>query len=164
MKIKRKKKPVARAQAAEPASRFPSLDEVCKPDMIAYHFWREWFRARDRSDYDFMYAMSGEGSALRQALGPRDEFGEACRRRRDGIPGLSDGDLWRIRLDGPDLARVIRTCGHDDRSRSTYTAERWAMRRDEAGWRITQVDEIVLPRSDGREAASLESFAEIPIA
>ena len=60
-------------------------------------------------------------------------------------------------------ARVVRTCAHDDRSRSTFTAERWAMRRDEAGWRLTQVDEVVLQRSDGREAASLECFADIPI-
>ena len=163
MKIRKKKvaTPAAAPQTAaapRPSSQFKDYDAVIRPDMIAYHYWREWFRARDRNDWDFMYEMSAEGSPLREQLGPRDAFPEACRRRQPFVPGLRDGELRRIRLEGPDEAHLIRVSGLDDRSRRTLDAERWLTLRSVDGWRVHQVDEISIPRDQLVDGLTLDLF------
>lgn len=153
MKIKKKKQRVAPqatpAQAAQAASpQYKSVENVLSPDMIAYHYWREWFRARDRNDWAFMYEMSGESSPLREQLGEEGTFAERCRRRDRAVPGLRSGDLQKIRLDGPDVAQVLRIVGLDDRTKKDVVIERWCMLRGANGWSMYAVDEISRPRDE----------------
>lgn len=163
MKIKKKKKRVApqAAPAPEtaPASRqYKSVENVLSPDMIAYHYWREWFRARDRNDWPFMYAMSGENSPLRAQLGEEETFGERCRRRDRAVPGLRPGDLQKIRLDGPDVAQVLRIVGLEDRTKKDITVERWCMLRGPEGWTMYAVDEVQRPRENVVENIDIAWF------
>lgn len=163
MKIKRKKKRVAPkaapAQAQEQTSRqYKSVENVIKPDMIAYHYWREWFRARDRNDWPFMYEMSGEGSPLRERLGDLEGFPERCRRRDRSVPGLRPGNLQKIRLDGPDVAQVLRVVGMDDRARKEITVERYCMLREQDGWQMYAVDDVTRPRSEVEEGVDVGWF------
>lgn len=163
MKIKKKKKRVApqAAPAQEtttPSRQYKSAENVLSPDMIAYHYWREWFRARDRNDWPFMYAMSGENSPLRKQLGEEETFSERCRRRDRSVPGLRPGDLQKIRLDGPDVAQVLRIVGLEDRTRKDITVERWCMLRAPEGWHMYAVDEVQRPREDVVENIDIAWF------
>lgn len=116
--------------------------------MIAFHYWREWFRAKDRNDWAFMYSMVQEGSSLHETLGPLDGFAELCRRRDRTVPGLRDGHLRKIRLDGPDVASMYYAVGVDDRTQRDLTIERYLMLRGPRGWNIISVDEAKRPRAD----------------
>lgn len=163
MKIKKKKKRVARKAAPAPqqestSRQYKSVENVIKPDMIAYHYWREWFRARDRNDWLFMYEMSGENSPLREQLGERDTFAERCRRRERTVPGLRPGNLQKIRLDGPDVAQVLRLVGMDDRARKDITVERWCMLRKASGWEMYAVDDVTRPRAEIEAGVSIDWF------
>lgn len=166
MKIKRKRKRVAKpaTPAVQPkgtAGQYKSVEDVVTPDMIAYHYWREWFAARDRNDWLFMYDMSAEDSPLRRQLGDRDAFAERCRRRDRDVPGLRPGNLQKIRLDGPDVAQVLRVVGLEDRTRREIVIERWFMLRAEAGWSMIAVDQVTCPR-DADVAISHFDAIEIP--
>lgn len=139
MKIKKKRKSVARkpaAKAAKPSSQYKKLDDVCAPDMIAFHFWREWHRARERNDWAFMREMAGEDSPFLEKLGDEATFSERCRRRDDGTPGLRAGVLRRISLAGEDAAHMIEVVGADEYNARSYEVVRWYMLRGEGGWRL----------------------------
>lgn len=163
MKIKKKKAPRSTparqtpSQAGAPHHKDPAT--ILKPDMIAYHFWREWPRALDRSDYDFLYAMIRDGSPLKAQVGEIDAFREGCRRRETHIPGLREGELRKIRLEGEDLAYVFRACGLDDRSGRDVLIERWQMRRDDAGWAFESVATVERPRAEVLEDIDSSWFA-----
>lgn len=139
------------------------MEDVVHPSMIAFHYWREWSRARGRNDWDFMYAMSAEGSALREQLGARDAFAERCRRRDRGVPGLRDGQLRMIRLDGPDVAQLFRVVGVDDRTQRSLTVERWFMLRGADNWFIHAVDELEKDRAEAMGAISPSWFDAVQI-
>lgn len=155
MKIKKKKKVAAPAASASASGgnprQFKSADSIFKPDMIAFHFWREWFRARDRNDWPLVYSMIAENTPLHQRVGTLENFHELCRRRDLSVPGLRDGELRKIRLDGPDVAQMYRVRGLDDRVQREVTVERWRMLRDMAGWAIYGVDEVTKQRDELRE-------------
>lgn len=162
MKIKKKKAakkaaPRAAAPASAPHHKDPA--SVLKPDMIAYHFWREWPRAFERGDYDFLYAMIREQTPLHAQVGSIDEFREGCRRRTENVPGLRPGELRKIRLEGDDLAFIYRACGLDDRSGRDTLVERWRMRRDDAGWGFEEVISIERPRADVLEGIDTRWFS-----
>lgn len=166
MKIKRKrkrvaKKPVTAAQNEKKGTQYKSIEDVTTPDMIAYHYWREWFSARDRNDWLFMFDMSAEDSPLREKLGERDTFAERCRRRDRNVPGLRPGNLRKIRLDGPDVAQVLHVVGLNDRTRREVVVERWVMLRGAEGWNMYAVDEVTAPR-DADVDISLFEALEIP--
>jgi len=164
VKIKRKKPRVTpqaapvSPQAQAPSRQYKSVENVLSPDMIAYHYWREWFRARDRNDWAFMYHMSREDSPLRAQLGEEDSFAERCRRRDRAVPGLRPGDLQKIRLDGPDVAQVLRIVGLEDRTKKDVTVERWCMLRHEEGWSMHAVDEITRAREEVVESLDVAWF------
>lgn len=166
MKIKRKREPArpVAAPAAQTTSnprQFKSVQHVVSPDMIAFHYWREWFRARDRNDWDFMYAMSAEDSPLRAQLGERESFAELCRRRERSVPGLRDGELRKIRLDGPDVAQMFRVVGLDDRTQREVTIERWFMLRGPLGWNMIAVDEVRKGRTEATQSIPADWFEPI---
>lgn len=131
--------------------------------MIAFHYWREWIRARDRNDWDFMYQMSAEGSPLRAQLGEREAFPELCRRRERSVPGLRDGELRKIRLDGPDVAQMFRVVGLDDRTVREVTIERWFMLRGADNWFVHAVDEIRKERTEAMTSIELDWFEAVQI-
>lgn len=164
MKIKKSK---ARATApakkrATKKSQFRSLDEVCKPDMIAYHFWREWHLAKERNDYGFMFEMTREGSALRQALGPEERFPEACRRREAHIPGLQEGELRTISLEGPDVAHMFEVVEpRRQTGKIPVTVRRWFMLRGPSGWRLESVDEQQVAVDEVPDALNKRAFAPV---
>lgn len=166
MKIKRKKKRVVKktapaVQSESKAGQYKSIEDVITPDMIAYHYWREWFSARDRNDWSFMFDMTTDESPLREQLGDRDSFAERCRRRDRGVPGLRPGNLQKIRLDGPDVAQVLRVVGLDDRTRREIVIERWFMLRGVEGWNMVAVDEVTCPRDADIDISHFEAI-EIP--
>ena len=179
-KVKRKKRraqapeitqqaPPAEAEvAAEPEpekprtkGQFQDIDAVVTSDMIAYHFWREWWKAKSRGDFDFIFTLSAEGSALREAFGPRDDFSEACRRKLRPVPGLGEGELRLIRLHGDSEAYLINAVGLKARERRTYSAERWFMLRGESGWRVHQIDEITVAKDREPPDLTLADFPEV---
>lgn len=169
MKIKKRLAPVKPVASAAPQTtsaqqnprQFKALDRVVHPDMIAYHYWREWLRARDRNDWDFMYQMVEEGSPLAQRLGERASFPELCRRRDKAVPGIREGELRKIRLDGPDVATLFRVVGNDDRTARDLTIERWTMFRGVRGWSIHAVDEIARPRAEAMGRIANDWFAAV---
>lgn len=181
-KVKRKKRraqapPIAKSsvptaesaevepQAEEPKARtsgqFQDVDAVIDRDMIAYHFWREWWKAKGRGDFDFIFELSAEGSSLRVAFGPRDEFSETCRRKLRPVPGLVEGELRRIRLHGDDEAYLINAVGLSTRERRSYTAERWFMLRGDAGWRVHQIDDITVSKEREPGDLTLADFPDV---
>lgn len=172
MKIKKRPasaKPVAApapAQAAAPTQnprQFKELERVVFPDMIAFHYWREWIRARDRNDWDFMYQMVLEGSPLATRVGSRELFPELCRRREKAVPGLREGELRKIRLDGPDVATMFRVVGIEDRTTRDVIVERWTMLRGIRGWNMYAVDEVTKPRTEVLEHISNDWFAAVQV-
>ena len=180
-KVKRKKRraqaPVIAQQAAaeqaesttpEPtqdkprtSGQFQDVAAVITDDMIAYHFWREWWKAKERGDFEFIFELSAEGSSLREAFGDRSDFSEACRRKLRPVPGISEGELRRIRLHGESEAYLINAIGLKARERRSYTAERWFMIRGEAGWRVHQIDEISVPKEREPSDLTLADFPEV---
>ncbi len=181
-KVKRKKRrakapEIAHAAAAEAApapdevapqeaaprrtGQFQDVDAVVKPDMLAYFFWREWWKARDRGDFDFMFELSAEGSSLRESFGPREDFSETCRRKLRDVLGLTEGELRLIRLHGDSEAYLINAVGLKERERRSYTAERWFMLRGEAGWRVHQIDAITVPKDKQPSELALSDFPDV---
>lgn len=143
------------------SGQFQDIGAVVKPDMIAYHFWREWWKAKTRGDFEFIFEASAEGSTLRDAFGPRDEFPETCRRKLRPIDGLVEGELRRIRLHGEDEAYLINAIGLSARERRSYTAERWFMLRGEAGWRVHQIDSITVSKERPPAELTLGDFPDV---
>lgn len=156
MKIKKRTTVQRPAASAAPSAaqgdanprQFKSVEAVVRPDMIAFHYWREWFRAKERNDWDFMYSMALEGSPLQAQLGDAEGFAERCRRRDRAVPGLRDGQLRKIRLDGPDVASMYYVVGVDDRTQRELVIERYLMLRGPRGWNMVSVDEAKHPRAD----------------
>lgn len=142
---------------------YKSVENVVHPDMIAFHYWREWFRARDRNDWPFMYAMTDENSPLRAQLGAPESFPERCRRRDREVPGLRDGELRKIRLDGPDVAQMYRVVGLEDRTQRELTVERWFMLRGPRGWNMIAVEEVRKSRAEAMESIPADWFDPIEI-
>ena len=172
MKIKKRLAPVKPAAAPAPPSsnaesrnprQFKALENVVYPDMIAFHYWREWLRARDRNDWDFMYQMAAEGSPLAARLGARDGFAELCRRRERAVPGIREGQLRKIRLDGADVATMYNVIGLDDRTTREVLVERWVMFRGNRGWSIYAVDELSKPRAEVLEGIQNDWFEPVVV-
>lgn len=145
-----------------PRSQFKKVSDLIEPDMIAYLFWREWRRALDRQDWPFLFALSAEGSPLREAFGDEAEFPEVCRRKLRPIPGIRDAELRRIRLNGADEAHIVCVYDHRERSQRTFNAERWVMLRDaDIGWRVHRIDEARFEKSERTfESIGLDDFPE----
>jgi hypothetical protein len=139
----------APAAPAKPANRgqFQSVEAVIAPDMRAYDFMREWWKARQRGDYDFMFALSTEDGPLREHFGDREAFPEVCKRKMRPVSGIEVGELRRIRFEGADEAHVFQVYGHTERENRKYTAERLLLLATDAGWRIHAVDQVELERS-----------------
>lgn len=171
MKIKKR---IAPAKAVAPAAKqapaptqnprqYKEIENVVYPDMIAFHYWREWLRARDRNDWDFMYRMVLESSPLAERIGSQESFSELCRRRDKAVPGLRDGELRKIRLDGPDVATMYRVVGIDDRTTRDVTVERWVMLRGVRGWNMYAVDDLSRPRAEVLEGIQNDWFAPVVV-
>jgi hypothetical protein len=165
MKIKKSKKKTTRSKKSKKSSnnsQFRSVEEVCEPDMIAFHFWREWHEAKDRNDYNFMFEMTREGSELREQLEPRDKFPEACRRRENRIPGLRDGELMKISLAGPDVAHMFEVIKpRRQTSRNPWTIQRWYMLRGEQGWRLEALHDIEVAPDEVQEHLKTDAFPDV---
>lgn len=164
MKIKKPKvtKAPQRKQAKKRKSQFRTVDEVCKPDMIAFHFWREWHQAKDRNDYEFLFEMTREGSAFREALGDQEAFPEACRRREDHIPGMKEGELLKISLEGPDVAHMFEVIRPSRQTgRKPVRVRRWYMLRSENGWRLDAIHELETPEADLDAALQTKAFPDV---
>jgi hypothetical protein len=136
---------VAPAPAAAPASsgargQFQDPAVVIDPSMSAYLFIKEWWRARERGDFDFLYALTTEDGALREHFGAREEFPEVCRRKMRPVKGIEVGELVRIRFNGPDEAHVVQVFGTDERGARKYQAERLLFLATDSGWRVHQAD------------------------
>ena len=140
---------------------FQDVAAVVEPEMIAYHFWCEWWKAKDRGDFEFIFELSAEDSLLREAFGLRDDFAEVCRRKLRPVPGLNEGELRRIRLHGDSEAYLINAVGLKARERRSYGAERWFMLRGEAGWRVHQIDEITVPKDREPSDLALADFPDV---
>lgn len=158
--------PVETEVAPEPSAprrsgQFQDVEAVIKTDMLAYFFWREWWKARDRGDFDFVFGLSAEGSSLRESFGPRDEFPETCRRRLRPVLGLTEGELRLIRLHGDSEAYLVNAIGLKERERRSYTAERWFLLRDEKGWRVHQIDEITVTKDKSPSDLTLGDFPDV---
>jgi hypothetical protein len=141
--------PASPAAPAKPGNRgqFQSVEAVISPSMRAYDFMREWWKARQRGDYDFMYALSTEDGPLRAHFGDREAFPEVCKRKVRPVSGIEVGELRRIRFEGADEAHVFQVYGHTERENRKYTAERLLLLATDAGWRVHAVDSVELERS-----------------
>ncbi|MFT6399611.1 MAG: hypothetical protein ACJAYU_004380 [Bradymonadia bacterium] len=147
--------------APRKSGQFQDVVAVVKPEMLAYFFWREWWKARERGDFDFVFELSAESSSLRESFGPREEFGETCRRRLRPVLGLTEGELRLIRLHGESEAYLINAIGLKERERRSYTAERWFMLRGESGWRVHQIDAISVGKDKEPSELSLADFPTV---
>ena len=157
--------PAAAVEEPKPAPRrrgqFQDVEAVIKPNMLAYFFWREWWKARDRGDFDFIYKLSAEGSKLREEFGAREEFPEVCRRKLRPVPGLAEGELRLIRLHGDSEAYLLNAIGLKERERRSYSVERWFMLRGEEGWRVHQIDTISVPKDKQPNELTLGDFPDV---
>lgn len=179
-KIKRKKRraaPPAVAQAATtPATEAPApkatsaartrgqyqdVSAVIKADMIPYLFWREWWKAKDRGDFEFLHELSAEGSPLREHFGSAEEFPEVCRRKLRPVLGTTEGELRKIRLHGENEAYIVHAIDLRARERRNYDAERWFLLRGDNGWRVHQIDQITVPKEREPSTLTLADFPEV---
>lgn len=166
MKIK-KKVETKDSQSARPARRsrgqFWNVEDVIRPDMIPYLFWKEWSRARDRGDFPFLFRLVADEGPARELWGSDLEaFQEACRRSRSAIPGLAPAELFRIRLEGKDIAHLIQCRRHDERGTAQYEAERMLLLRSpEAGWRVQRIDRIEVAKETEPGAVRIEDFPDV---
>ena len=156
LKAKRAAATTAAAEPAESAPAKPSTsgqlqdpDTVIEPGMIAYLFMKEWWRARQRGDFDFMYALTTDDGPLREHFGDRDAFPEVCRRKMRPVVGVDVGELCRVRLNGSHEAHVIQAYGERERERRKYDLQRALLLTDK-GWRVHQVDAISVDRGTPR--------------
>jgi hypothetical protein len=166
IKIKKTDLPAASAAAGAAAgsSQFRNVNDVVSRSTIAYEAWRACARARERNDWPFVWDMSTADGPLRACCGPREEFPELCRRKLRPVAGITDAELRRIRLNGPDEAHLLQVHGHRERERRTYTAEHWVMLRGPNGWRVHAIDAKSFAR-DQREYTALvfEDFDAIEL-
>lgn len=151
----------APAKAGRTSGQFQDVEAVIEADMIPYLVWREWWKARDRGDFDFLYELSAPDSPLREHFGPADEFGEVCRRKMRPVLGTTEGQLFRIRLHGEDEAYVVQAIDLKARERRDYDAERWFMLRGDGGWRVHQIDRITLPKDRAPNTLTLDDFPDV---
>ncbi len=184
MKIKKKRTPPAAARAAtiraeaaaaetesaetEPAEapaaaksrggQYQDVDDVIVPDMMAYAFWKEWWRARDRGDFPFLFQLSAEGSALREHFGPTDVFAEVCRRKMRRVRGMEQGNLIRMRFHADDEVYFFQAIDLRARERRDYDLERWFVVRGEQGWRVHAIDVITVPKERPPTELGLDDF------
>lgn len=179
MKIKKKAdapSPAARAAAPAPkatvaapsatlaGTQYRRVEDLIRPDTIAYLAWKEWNRARERADFPFLWQMSTEDGPLREAFGPLVEFPDVCRRKLRPIAGIHEAELRKIRLNGPSEAHILQVYGHKERERRDYTAERWVMLRTRTGWRLHQIDAIRMLRTEKEfTALGFEDFAAVTL-
>jgi hypothetical protein len=140
---------------------FQDPDAVLEPDGVPYFLWREWWRAIERGDFPFIFALAKDASALRDAFGPEDEFAETCRRKLRPIPGTERGDLKRIRLHSEDEAYFFSVIDFRARERRDYDVERWCLVRGPGGWRVTQIDRATFPKTRDPATVSLDDFPAV---
>lgn len=147
--------------AARTHGQFQDPLAVVTPETIPYKFWREWWRARDRGDFAFIYELSAEGSPLREHFGAAAEFPEVCRRKIRPVIGVVPGDLKKIRLHGEREAYFVSAIGLKARERRDYDAERWFLLQTDAGWRVHQIDRITVSKQRDPSTLTLGDFPPV---
>ncbi len=149
-------------QAPRRRGQFQDVAAVIKPGMIAYLFWREWWKARNRGDFQFIYDLSAAGSPLREHFGDRDEFSDVCRRKIRPVLGLTEGELRKVRLHSEDECYIVHCIDLNARERRDYDAERWFMLRDELlGWRVHDVARITVSKERDPGTLTLADFPDV---
>ncbi|MCB9531035.1 MAG: hypothetical protein H6698_01295 [Myxococcales bacterium] len=157
------------AQITKPASvsaRHLDPGARIKSDTIVYRVWKEWWMAKERGDYEFIYGLTAPGSAARAEFGPAADFPTVCQRKLRRVLGVEQGDLRRIRFHSDDEAYLIHAIGLRARERRDYDAERWCLLRSERGWRVHQVDRITVTKDRQPEVltmADFPAFAAAPV-
>jgi hypothetical protein len=106
---------------------------------IAFTFHKQWNKAIATGDYDLLWDLTAEGSAIRESFGSRDEFPSVARRRLRPLDGIVAGEVERTRIVDHDEALLLVVHGTDSRTKRPYTAERWYMVRGELGWRLHDI-------------------------
>lgn len=162
--------PAAPAPEAAPApakkatqGQFQDPDAVIQPDMIPYLFMKEWWRAKQRGDFDFMYALTTEDGPLREHFGDREAFPEVCRRKMRPVTGIEVGELCRIRLNGTHEAHVLQAYGERERERRSYEVQRTLLLNTDNGWRVHQVDEINVEKGTASTDVQLDAFDAVTL-
>ena len=170
LKAKRAAATPAAAEPAESAPAKPSTsgqfqdpDTVIEPGMIAYLFMKEWWRARQRGDFDFMYALTTDDGPLREHFGDREAFPEVCRRKMRPVVGVDVGELCRVRLNGSHEAHVIQAYGERERERRKYDLQRALLLNTDKGWRVHQVDAISVDRGTPSTDVQVDAFPEVSL-
>lgn len=144
------------------SGQFQDVTAVVKPDMIAYKFYREWWKARSRGDFEFIYELSAEGSALREHFGDKASFYDVCRRKIRPVFGTTEGEVRKIRLHTEDEGYLFHCIDLDARERREYDVERWFMIRDpKIGWRVHAIDRITVSKDKAPNTLTLEDFPEL---
>lgn len=156
--------PAPKREAPRTRGQFQDAEAVIKADMRAYDFIKEWWKARQRGDFAFIYELSTADGPLREHFGDPEEFPEVCRRKMRPVRGIEVGELRRIRFEGADEAYVFQVQGHDERERRTYVAERFRLLQTEKGWRVHEVDRVELEKDVPVTEVGMDHFgaAELP--
>jgi hypothetical protein len=152
--------PAARPQAGAASPEVPAQDvaDVLPPDAIAFSFWREWQRARERGEYGLIRAMVAPGSPFDTLCGPSEDFARTVRQRLRPIPGFDGGELMRVRLRSSSEAEIFVRIEGDRRGLPEVTVERFYLLRGETGWRCHSVDRTRIPSSAGLEAVAEDAW------
>lgn len=155
--------PAAAAPAERPRTRgqFQDVGAVIKTGMIPYLFYREWWKAKARGDFHFIFDLSAPDSPLRAHFGDREEFYDVCRRKIRPVLGINDGELRKVRLHSDDEAYLVHCIDLDARERRDYDAERWFMLRGEFGWRVHAIDRITVSKDRAPNTLTLDDFPAV---
>ncbi len=128
---------------------------------IAFTFHKQWNKALATGDYDLVWDLTAEGSAIREAFGARDEFPSVARRRLRPLDGVVAGEVERTRIIDHDEALLLVIHGPEARSRRPYTAERWYLVRGELGWRLHDIAAMTHPADKPVADILFEDFPNV---
>lgn len=127
------------------------VSEELAPDATVYVVWRAWRKAREVSDFNFLFDLIVSDSPLGATVGDRAAFVAACADGTAVIPTGERAAFDHLSIREGELAKLLQTVDADDPASPTVTCECIECRKTPDGWRLSGFETKVLQKAEKPE-------------
>ena len=122
------------------AERLRDVDDILQPDATIYRIWYEWRKAKELSDFNFLYDLIVSESPLAERFRDRSGFVAACTEGSDDIPTGKPATFRHLTIFDSKTAKLLQTIGDNDPTTTVMRCECIDLVNTERGWRLSELE------------------------